>query len=414
MGARRLVGAHARFAPNRVYVSASLVKAMLLVAYLRGIGNRAPDAGERALLGPMITVSSNDAADTVYYRVGDAALYRLARRAGMRHFSVAGYWGTPTSARRTRRASSTGSTGWCRRPRARYARAAPLLDRGLPALGLLALLARRPASGPSSRAAGAGPAPGSSCTRRRCSSAGGTRFSMAVLTDGEPVARVRHRDAARGGAADLPPGPCGAGAPEHDAPNEAGTPATRRAGLVDVHRSRPASGWTCPTATKHNHTGAPLPGYCENWALTARAGRLQPRPGAAPPAPRGPRPPDPRCLPAGARHGGARPLGASGRAAAALVGTLHRAPQPPQHRQRGGHHAGPPPRRQAPAHGPASTISARSSHTYNASGRVLRNRLMLKSAMERFGFSAYLARVVALRAPRASAEPLTCDVTLGC
>ena len=26
----------------------------------------------------MITVSSNDAADTIYYRVGDAALYRLA------------------------------------------------------------------------------------------------------------------------------------------------------------------------------------------------------------------------------------------------------------------------------------------------------------------------------------------------
>jgi D-alanyl-D-alanine dipeptidase len=31
-----------------------------------------------------------------------------------------------------------------------------------------------------------------------------------------------------------------------------------------------------------------------------------------------------------------------------------------------------------------------SSHTYNASGPILRNRLMLKNAMERFGFSAYL------------------------
>ena len=39
----------------------------------------------------MITVSSNDAADTVYYRVGDAAC-TAGRRAGMRHFSVAGYW----------------------------------------------------------------------------------------------------------------------------------------------------------------------------------------------------------------------------------------------------------------------------------------------------------------------------------
>jgi hypothetical protein len=81
------------FAPHRTYVSASLVKAMLLVAYLRGIGKRAPDGGERASLGPMITVSSNDAADTIYYRVGDAALYRLAGLAGMKSFSVAGYWG---------------------------------------------------------------------------------------------------------------------------------------------------------------------------------------------------------------------------------------------------------------------------------------------------------------------------------
>jgi D-alanyl-D-alanine dipeptidase len=30
------------------------------------------------------------------------------------------------------------------------------------------------------------------------------------------------------------------------------------------------------------------------------------------------------------------------------------------------------------------------SHTYNASGRILRNRLTLKDAMERFGFAAYL------------------------
>ena len=30
-----------------------------------------------------------------------------------------------------------------------------------------------------------------------------------------------------------------------------------------------------------------------------------------------------------------------------------------------------------------------SAHTYNASGRMLRNRLMLRRAMERFGFSGY-------------------------
>ena len=159
---------------------------MLLVAYLREIGNRRRTPASARSLGPMITVSSNDAADTIYYRVGDAALYRLARLAGMRHFSVAGYWGNA-------RFSAEDQARFFNRidrlvPKAsRGVRArAPVLDRELPALGLLALLARRAASRRSSRAAGAEPAPGSSCTRRRCSSAGDTRVSMAVLTDGNP------------------------------------------------------------------------------------------------------------------------------------------------------------------------------------------------------------------------------------
>ena len=81
------------FAPHRVYVSASLVKAMLLVAYLREIGNRMPDAAERASLGPMIT-------ELVERRRGHDLLPRRRRRAlrrgepgRMRRFSVAGYWG---------------------------------------------------------------------------------------------------------------------------------------------------------------------------------------------------------------------------------------------------------------------------------------------------------------------------------
>jgi hypothetical protein len=41
----------------------------------------------------MITRSDNDLADAVYARVGDERLLRLARRAGMRRFSVAGHWG---------------------------------------------------------------------------------------------------------------------------------------------------------------------------------------------------------------------------------------------------------------------------------------------------------------------------------
>ena len=45
-----LIDSHGRlhgFAPGRVYVSASVVKAMLLVAYLRKIGNRMPTRSSR-------------------------------------------------------------------------------------------------------------------------------------------------------------------------------------------------------------------------------------------------------------------------------------------------------------------------------------------------------------------------------
>lgn len=91
-----LVDSHGRlhgFARNRRYASASVIKAMLLVAYLRKIGNRMPNASERALLGPMITVSDNARASAIYHQVGDPALRRLALRAGMRRFSVAFSWG---------------------------------------------------------------------------------------------------------------------------------------------------------------------------------------------------------------------------------------------------------------------------------------------------------------------------------
>ena len=80
-------------AQGRVYVAASVVKAMLLVAYLRKIGDRAPSAAERGALGPMITASHNGAATAIYRRLGDRPLWRLARRVRMRHFSVAGHWG---------------------------------------------------------------------------------------------------------------------------------------------------------------------------------------------------------------------------------------------------------------------------------------------------------------------------------
>jgi hypothetical protein len=77
------------------YSSASLVKAMLLVAYLdrKEVRRRALRASERRLLGPMIRVSDNDAASAIYARVGVDGVTRLARRAGMRRFIANPVWG---------------------------------------------------------------------------------------------------------------------------------------------------------------------------------------------------------------------------------------------------------------------------------------------------------------------------------
>jgi beta-lactamase family protein len=77
------------------YSSASLVKAMLLVAYLdrNDVRRRALRRGERRLLGPMVRLSDNDAASAIYERVGVDGLTRLARRAGMRSFVANPVWG---------------------------------------------------------------------------------------------------------------------------------------------------------------------------------------------------------------------------------------------------------------------------------------------------------------------------------
>jgi hypothetical protein len=67
---------------------------MLLVTYLRKLDrqHRGLDSGSRSVLYPMIHVSDNSAATSVWRRVGDAALYRLARAAGMTDFSIVGIW----------------------------------------------------------------------------------------------------------------------------------------------------------------------------------------------------------------------------------------------------------------------------------------------------------------------------------
>lgn len=83
------------FGANAAYSSASLVKAMLLTAYLNqgGVRGRRLHPADRRLLGPMIRVSDNDAAAAVYERIGSGALARLAGRAGMTNFETNPVWG---------------------------------------------------------------------------------------------------------------------------------------------------------------------------------------------------------------------------------------------------------------------------------------------------------------------------------
>jgi hypothetical protein len=76
--------------------SASVIKAMLLVAYLQrgGVRDRALSPAQRALLAPMIRRSDNGAATRVLAVVGAARLQRDAVRWDMARFSVvADPWG---------------------------------------------------------------------------------------------------------------------------------------------------------------------------------------------------------------------------------------------------------------------------------------------------------------------------------
>jgi hypothetical protein len=74
------------------FPSASISKAMLLVAVLRRAHGRRLSGSERRFLWPMITMSDNDAASDVYARVGGEGLRRVARAAGMRKFVDVGHW----------------------------------------------------------------------------------------------------------------------------------------------------------------------------------------------------------------------------------------------------------------------------------------------------------------------------------
>ena len=78
---------------DQQFPTASVLKAMLMTAYLRRIPDRPLDRGDRALLRPMIRRSDNVTATHIRNLVGNAALVRLARRAGMTHFAVNPVWG---------------------------------------------------------------------------------------------------------------------------------------------------------------------------------------------------------------------------------------------------------------------------------------------------------------------------------
>jgi hypothetical protein len=81
---------------HRRFNTASVVKAMLLTAYLRRLdrlGQHYIDPYSNSFLYPMIHVSNNDAATRCWSIVGDAGLYSVAKAAGMTDFSVSGKWG---------------------------------------------------------------------------------------------------------------------------------------------------------------------------------------------------------------------------------------------------------------------------------------------------------------------------------
>ena len=83
------------YRPDHVEWSASVVKAMLLVTYLDmpSVAGRALRSTDTSVLGPMIRVSDNDAAQQIFDTVGTGRLHALAHRVGMTHFATDPVWG---------------------------------------------------------------------------------------------------------------------------------------------------------------------------------------------------------------------------------------------------------------------------------------------------------------------------------
>lgn len=91
-------GALSGVRPRERFLSASLTKAMILVAFLRRMeaARTEPSPGELLSLGYMIRLSDNVSADSIFRRVGPAGLREVARQAGMRDFSVGADWANAT------------------------------------------------------------------------------------------------------------------------------------------------------------------------------------------------------------------------------------------------------------------------------------------------------------------------------
>ena len=380
------------FAQRRRYHSASVIKAMLLVAYLRRIGNRTPTAAERRVLGPMITVSDNARASAIYRRVGDVRLRRLAQRVGMRNFTVSYCWGCAFFS-----AADQARFFWG------FDRLVPPRSRHYARRLLSSIVAyQRWGFSRFSLAAGfrtffkggwRGTGRGQLVHEAAMFERGRVRFSMAVLTDGNPTqaygtATLRGVAARIFGRGPRPGRRSSRAARALQEPERpAGTPAHRRAGLVDIHRFGPGVLTELVYRTKRNITGHRLPGYCREWALLLE--------------------PAARDLARVQRYLRRRGLGLlvldayrPARATRALVRWAERAGRGDlvgkYIARRSNHNLG--------SAADLTLVRLRDghrlrmgrydalrpgAHTFSARGRVLRNRLTLKRAMERFGFTNY-------------------------
>jgi hypothetical protein len=81
---------------HRTFVTASVIKALLLVTYLRKLdaAHRPLSSSDKSVLYPMIHVSDNNAASTIWRRDGNARIRHVAKLANMTDFSIVGDWGS--------------------------------------------------------------------------------------------------------------------------------------------------------------------------------------------------------------------------------------------------------------------------------------------------------------------------------